>query len=951
MKGITDDWVHHTHIINELIERTGAGSYLEIGCGSGSNFSSIRCRQKVSVDPAEGQYSSARPTHRMTSDAFFESNLEKFDVIFIDGLHHEDQVGRDLRNALIATTQAGVVVCHDLNPGSEAMQAVPRTQREWTGDGWKAWIKLRNERPDLAMVVVDADYGVGLILVGCPPGPVLDPVPAGEMTWTNFQRNRGQWLNLREPRMAREFVMERLAWRVAGRAQDADSDGNSRARVAVIFHGLVHRSLRHVAASLRKNLIQPFERLSDVDIFFHSWDVSEINNPRAGEHGAVVDIRDVEEFLPEARGQFEPQDEFDATVDWERLFRKNPMRNCCGSEEEARTTLMNFRRALESQERAWRFFERRREKHYRAVVAARPDLRFPEELVLPAGLVTALFDGEANRRELEGLKASWKEEWPAGGSVSQVKDWTSVPPMLWLPDFHAWGGVNDRFAVGNHEAIRIWSNRAGFAEEWLLRANDESAEWLLMKWLEKNRVRVGFMDVRFQRIRANGEVDKMDRGLPPARAGSGKKRGAERFLVIAREAGKLTENLARVLHPLGKVEVISDRPLDGDSGPGTSAPAGANCDHFHLTDDESAGYAGLMSESFPRITAWSRAFAHLAQTLGEEEAVWFVEDDVAGDPASFAELVAATSECAADLSALSIRTRQEAPNWTWWKYAEGIFANPRRAFQPLCRLSRKLVCAVLEFQKQHERLTFHEVLFASLVEELGMSWLDWQQDERTKSLVSQFRYRPEVEVVRRGVCHPVKKKELHEAICGQVAVGGGRRAKAACEGWSIFPDDYDFLASWFRRQGFKCVVEFGPGDSTLALLDAGCRVVSYEHDIEWLRRTLGRFRSEADVEILHCPEGCLPDLLEYRPDMVFVDGPPYRQGQRMSRLGTCEWALEACGAFLLHDANRAAERATLAEMERRGMQVIPLATKKGLALVVDPALRPELLQDLSDFYS
>lgn len=27
-------------------------------------------------------------THRMTSDAFFATNEEQFDLVFIDGLHH-----------------------------------------------------------------------------------------------------------------------------------------------------------------------------------------------------------------------------------------------------------------------------------------------------------------------------------------------------------------------------------------------------------------------------------------------------------------------------------------------------------------------------------------------------------------------------------------------------------------------------------------------------------------------------------------------------------------------------------------------------------------------------------------------------------------------------------------------------------------------------------------------
>jgi Methyltransferase domain len=132
-------WQHRTEIINDIIAALGGTTYLEIGYGDGKNFTAIQCAHKLSVDPAEGVYSTARPTHQMTSDEFFASNEALFDVIFIDGLHHADQVRRDLDHALAALKPGGVVLCHDLNPTTETMQQVPRATSEWTGDGWKAW--------------------------------------------------------------------------------------------------------------------------------------------------------------------------------------------------------------------------------------------------------------------------------------------------------------------------------------------------------------------------------------------------------------------------------------------------------------------------------------------------------------------------------------------------------------------------------------------------------------------------------------------------------------------------------------------------------------------------------------------------------------------------------------------------------------------------------------------
>ena len=61
---------------------------------------------------------------------------------------------------------------------------------------------------------------------------------------------------------------------------------------AVILHGLVHRSLRHTVESLQAGVIQPLADLGPVEVFFHSWEVTALNNPRAGEAGEALDSAD-----------------------------------------------------------------------------------------------------------------------------------------------------------------------------------------------------------------------------------------------------------------------------------------------------------------------------------------------------------------------------------------------------------------------------------------------------------------------------------------------------------------------------------------------------------------------------------------------------------------------------------------------------------------------------------
>ncbi len=189
--------ISKTDIINSLIIKNSYQTYLEIGLDRANNFRAVDIAHKESVDPAEGQYKHAKPTHRMTSDEFFnqiDSDL-KWDIIFIDGLHHADQVYRDIQNALNHINKGGCVVCHDLSPTSYEMQLVPRQTSTWTGDCWKAWVQVRSERSDLYMITYDTDHGTGLITKSDGEGNPLD-LKGFEIEYEPFSKNKKEWLNL-----------------------------------------------------------------------------------------------------------------------------------------------------------------------------------------------------------------------------------------------------------------------------------------------------------------------------------------------------------------------------------------------------------------------------------------------------------------------------------------------------------------------------------------------------------------------------------------------------------------------------------------------------------------------------------------------------------------------------------------------------------------------------------
>ena len=180
-------------IINFLAKENGAMSYHEIGVQRGRNFVKVDIQKKISVDPEpDGGLGRSRTTHKMTSDDFFSQNNQKFDIIFIDGLHHADQVHKDILNSLKFLNRGGYIVCHDMNPIGEIYQRVPRETRSWYGDCWKAWVKLRQERSNLEMFVVDIDCGCGVISAGKQELIYLNE----SISYKGLDKSRKEWLNL-----------------------------------------------------------------------------------------------------------------------------------------------------------------------------------------------------------------------------------------------------------------------------------------------------------------------------------------------------------------------------------------------------------------------------------------------------------------------------------------------------------------------------------------------------------------------------------------------------------------------------------------------------------------------------------------------------------------------------------------------------------------------------------
>ena len=196
-------------IINKLIEKFNFKSYLEIGLDNPSlNFEKIKCDLKESVDPyVDMMGNKITPkleylnslTYRMASDEFFESikDDKKYDFIFIDGLHYDKQVVKDIVNSMKHLSNNGIIMMHDCLPFMEEHQVYPADKSfmgAWTGNVWKTLPTIFNKLQKIEYCTIDTDWGLGIL----PKQEITFNVNdySSEYIWDDFVKSRDELMHL-----------------------------------------------------------------------------------------------------------------------------------------------------------------------------------------------------------------------------------------------------------------------------------------------------------------------------------------------------------------------------------------------------------------------------------------------------------------------------------------------------------------------------------------------------------------------------------------------------------------------------------------------------------------------------------------------------------------------------------------------------------------------------------
>lgn len=180
-------------IINYFISKYKYKKYLEIGVAKGENIKQIKAETIVGVDP--NIEATGVVTHVMTSDDFFSQNKDIFDIIFIDGLHHDFQVDKDIINSLKFIQQDGVIILHDCNPPTREHATDDWILSDWNGTVWKSIVKQRCTNKNISINVVNIDWGCGIIKKGHQEIYTKESIDTC-LSWEYFSKNKNEILNL-----------------------------------------------------------------------------------------------------------------------------------------------------------------------------------------------------------------------------------------------------------------------------------------------------------------------------------------------------------------------------------------------------------------------------------------------------------------------------------------------------------------------------------------------------------------------------------------------------------------------------------------------------------------------------------------------------------------------------------------------------------------------------------
>ena len=235
----------------------------------------------------------------------------------------------------------------------------------------------------------------------------------------------------------------------------------ARPRVAICFFGLV-KDYGVVAQSVTEFILAPLLRSGlQYDIYIHTYNQSNITNPRNGEADIAITPTSILRHFPQATfkrdnpivaDRIQPLDYY--------------LRNGDPWSDNPRISMLNYIRQLYSLRAVTALWVPSARK-YTYVIYLRPDVRFTTPLALNHRITTQ---------------------------------------QIAIPNFHNFGGCNDRFAYGRPNAMKAYGERLNWVDTFFTRHTQPlHAERYLLAFLQAHKLQPVLIPFHFIRVRADGK--------------------------------------------------------------------------------------------------------------------------------------------------------------------------------------------------------------------------------------------------------------------------------------------------------------------------------------------------------------------------------------------------------------------------------------------------------------
>lgn len=161
--------------------------------------------------------------------------------------------------------------------------------------------------------------------------------------------------------------------------------------------------------------------------------------------------------------------------------------------------------------------------------------------------------------------------------------------------------------------------------------------------------------------------------------------------------------------------------------------------------------------------------------------------------------------------------------------------------------------------------------------------------------------------------------------------------KSLFSSYSLSQAEYKFLAADAMARNLRTILEFGPGVSTFAFLNAGAsKILSLEYNQEWVHKYIKVFETQPNVNVHHYKNTAYLNIKEANDqkfDAAFIDSPTGGMYRKFSRINSALYASARTEILYIHDAERPAEQRTVAVLQELGWSQVASGPHNKIAVL------------------